>query len=259
MEISKLEEWFISAGSVLIAYSGGVDSTLIAYIANKVLNEKALAVTIETILMDENEIKHAIDSAKKLGIKHKVVKLNLPESILENPRNRCYICKKHIMGELKKMAKEEGYAWVVDGTNYDDLSENRPGILALREEGIRSPLIELKIGKSKIKELLKELGLDYRRPSNACLATRFPYGYKISLEDLKMVANAEKIIKNEGFEIVRVRHFGNMAKIEVGKEEISRIIQQEVRQRLIYKLKSIGYKVIALDLEGYSSGKMDII
>ncbi|MCS7098495.1 MAG: ATP-dependent sacrificial sulfur transferase LarE [Candidatus Methanomethyliaceae archaeon] len=255
--MKELKEWFINAGSVLVAYSGGLDSTLVAYIANKVLNENALAITIKTIFIDEDEIEYAINNARNLGIKHRVVELDLPESILENPRDRCYICKKHIMRKLKEIAKKEGYSWIVDGTNYDDLSENRPGIVALKEEGIRSPLIELKIGKARIKELSKELGLNYRRSSNACLATRFPYGYKISLEDLRMVANAERIIRDEGFEVVRVRHFGTMAKIEVGKEEISKIIQQ--RQSLVYKLKSIGYKVVALDLEGYSSGKMDLI
>lgn len=255
--MKELKEWFEKAKSTLIAYSGGLDSTLIAYIASRVLNDKAMAVTIKTMFMDEDEINHAIEKAKALGIKHKVVELELPESLLENPKNRCYICKKHMINKLKEIAKEEGYDLIADGTNYDDLKENRFGIIALKEEGVRMPLAELKMGKVEIREISKELGLDYRRPSNACLATRFPYGYRIKPEELKMVANAEKAIRKEGFEVVRVRHFGKMAKIEVEKWEISRFMDEELRKRIVNQLKSIGYEVIALDLEGYSSGKME--
>ncbi|MDH5806142.1 MAG: ATP-dependent sacrificial sulfur transferase LarE [Candidatus Methanomethylicaceae archaeon] len=257
--MKELENWFMNLKNVLIAYSGGLDSTLIAYIANKVLNNKAMAVTIKTLFIDEYELEYAIKKAKELGIKHKVVELNLPEILFENPRNRCYICKKYMIKKLKEIAKEEGYDLIIDGTNYDDLNENRLGIIALKEEGIRSPLAELRINKNKIKEISKELGLNYKKSSNTCLATRFPYGYKIKLEELKMVANAEKIIKEEGFENVRVRHFGNIAKIEVEKEYISRFMNEDLRERIINKLKFIGYKVITLDLEGYSSGKMEFI
>lgn len=257
--MKELEEWFKNVKSVIIAYSGGLDSTLIAYIASKILDDKAMAVTIKTLFIDEDEVEYAINKAKKLGIKHKVVELNLPEILFENPRDRCYICKKHMIKKLKEIAEEEGFDLIIDGTNYDDLNENRLGIIALKEEGIRSPLAELKINKVKIKEISKELGLDYKKSSNTCLATRFPYGYRIKREELKMVANAEKIIKGEGFESVRVRHFGNMAKIEVEKEEIPKFINKDLRERIVNQLKSIGYKAIALDLEGYSSGKMELI
>lgn len=257
--MKELENWFMNVRNALIAYSGGLDSTLIAYIASKVLNEKAMAVTIKTIFMDENEIEHAINKAKELGIRHKVVELDLPEILLENPRDRCYICKKYMIKKLREIAKEEGFDLIIDGTNYDDLNENRLGIIALKEEGIRSPLVELKMNKIKIREISKKIGLDYKKPSNACLATRFPYGYKINKEELKMVANAERIIKEEGFENVRVRHFGNMAKIEVEKEEISKFMDGDLRERIVNKLKSIGYRVITLDLEGYSIGKMELI
>ena len=252
-----LEEWFNNINSAIIAYSGGVDSTLIAYIAKKVLKNRALAITIKTQFVKNKEIIYAKNKANSLGINHRILEINLPEIIMENPYDRCYICKKYIINELKKFAKELGYNFIIDGTNYDDLKENRLGIKAIIEENVRSPLLELKIGKKEVIELLKEIGLDYEIPSNPCLITRFPYGYKITNEDINMVIKAEEILEKEGFKIIRVRHFRNIAKIEVGKEEISKFLHEDLRERILKEFKNIGYKIVTLDLEGYVSGKMD--
>jgi uncharacterized protein len=252
-----LEEWFNNIDSAIVAYSGGVDSTLVAYVAKKVLKNRMLAITIKTPFVKNKEIEYAKNKANSLGINHRILEINLPEIIMENPYDRCYICKKHIINELKKIAKEFGYNSIIDGTNYDDIKENRLGIRAIIEENVKSPLLELKFGKKEIIELSKEIGLDNEKPSSPCLITRFPYGYKIRKEDIDMVIKAEEILEKEGFKIIRVRHFKNIAKIEVGREEISKFLQEGLRERILKEFKGIGYKIVTLDLEGYISGKMD--
>ncbi len=256
-KLVRLEDWFRNARRVVVAYSGGVDSTLVAYMAHKVLKGDTLAVTFRTKLMGKGEVEEAAKLAKDIGLNHLVMDTSLPERVMENPRDRCYICKKYLMRKLREFAKDSGYDVVVDGTNYDDLSEHRPGTKALKEEGVRSPLVELGIGKKAGRELSRMLGLDYQKASSPCLATRFPYGHSIKFEELNMVASGEDLLKKEGFKVVRIRHLGETAKIEVEEGEIQRIIRDEVRRRINEGLKALGYKVVVLDLEGYRSGKMD--
>lgn len=256
-DLARLEDWLKRAGKLVIAYSGGVDSTLVAYTAHRVLGNHALAVTFKHPLNEKDEVEEAVSLAKRIGLNHFVMDLSLPESVMENPRDRCYICKKHLMGRLRAFARDSGYPIVVDGTNYDDLQEGRPGIRALKEEGIRSPLAELGIGKEKVREISRILGLDYQKPSRPCLATRFPYGHRIRPEELNMVAGAENLLRREGFRIIRVRHLGETAKIEVGSDEIPRLLENHIRNRVVQELKALGYRIVVLDLEGYRSGKMD--
>ncbi|MBC7112899.1 MAG: ATP-dependent sacrificial sulfur transferase LarE [Candidatus Methanomethyliales bacterium] len=258
LDLIRLEDWFRRVGRAVVAYSGGVDSTLVAFTAHRVLGDRSLAVTFRHRLVEREEVEGAIDLAKRIGLNHFVMDITLPESVMENPRDRCYICKKHIMGVLKSFARDSGYE-VVDGSNYDDFQEGRPGIRALKEEGIRSPLAELGIGKQRVREISRVVGLDYKKPSRPCLATRFPYGYRIRPEDLDMVASAENLLREEGFRVVRVRHLGGIAKIEVGSDEITKLLREEVRNRVAHGLKALGYKLVVLDLEGYRSGKMDEI
>lgn len=256
-DLVRLEEWFrkYGGGGAVVAYSGGIDSTLVAYVANKILGHRALAVTFRHQFTDNYEVEEAVDVAKRIGLNHLVIDLALPEILMGNPHERCYICKKHIMGRLRELAKELRYELLIDGTNYDDLSEERPGIRALREEGVRSPLVELGIGKGGVRVLSRTLGLDYRKPSRPCLATRFPYGYRITYEELNRVSSAERLLKNEGFRVIRVRHLGAMAKIEVGEDEIQRLLQENTRRKVIEGLRALGYEVVALDLEGYRNRK----
>ncbi|MGQ9759212.1 MAG: ATP-dependent sacrificial sulfur transferase LarE [Candidatus Methanomethylicaceae archaeon] len=256
-ELNRLQNWFKGANRVLVAYSGGVDSTLVAYIAHRVLGEGALAVTFRMPLTDSGDVEDATSLAKRIGLNHMVMDVDLPDLLMGNPRDRCYICKKHLMERLKAFAKDTGYNLVVDGTNHDDYNEGRPGTKALQEEGIRSPLAELKIRKTVVRELSRMLGLNYQKPSNPCIATRFPYGYQMTAKELRMVSSAENGLRKMGFRVVRVRHFGKTAKIEVGREELRNILQDGVRERVVEELKSLGYKVVTIDLEGYRSGKMD--
>lgn len=256
-DLARLEDWFKKVGSVVVAFSGGVDSTLVAYMASKVLGDRALAVTFRHRLVEESEVDEASDLAKEIGLNHLVMDLPLPESIMENPPDRCYLCKKSLMSRLRVFARDSGYDTVVDGTNYDDFNEGRPGIRALKEEGVRSPLAELEIRKERVREISRTLGLNYEKPSRPCLATRFPYGYRIRAEDLEMVASAENLLRMEGFKVIRVRHLGNTAKIEVGAEEIKKLLQDEIRDKITRGLRALGYRLVLLDLEGYKSGKMD--
>ncbi len=259
LDLIRLEDWFRDAGRVVVAYSGGVDSTLVAFTAHRVLGERSLAVTFRHKLVEREEVEGAADLARRIGLNHLVIDITLPESVMENPRDRCYICKKQLMAALKSFARDSGYEMVVDGSNYDDFQEGRPGIRALEEEGIRSPLAELGIGKQRVREISRVVGLDYKKPSRPCLATRFPYGYRIRPEDLDMVASAENLLRGEGFRVFRVRHLGSIAKIEVGSDEIAELLQEGTRNSVVHGLKALGYRLVVLDLEGYRSGKMDEI
>ena len=255
--LTKLMAWFKDKGGVIVAFSGGLDSTLVAAVAKRALGKKAIAVTVKTEFISKREIEEATRAAEALGIDHKVVDLRLPDSVRDNPPDRCYICKKHLMSRLKRLAGEAGSGTVVDGTNYDDLSLERPGIKALQEEGIRSPLAELRIGKAQIRELSKALGLDYTKPANPCLATRFPRGHRITGDEVEAVATAEGFIRRMGFRVVRVRVYDGTAKIEVAREEIPAILRGNTLEKIKVELKRLGFEDVTLDTEGYRTGSMD--
>lgn len=251
--LGRLVSWFRDRGGrgAVVAFSGGVDSTLVAAAARRALGDSAEAVTVRTDFMTGGEVAEAVSTAKELGIRHRVLRLRLPVTVRSNPPDRCYRCKRLIMRELKKHAKGQGKMLVVDGTNSDDLGSARPGLRAIREEGIASPLAELGLGKCEVREMSKALGLRHDKPSSPCLATRFPTGHRVTLREAERVAEAEDYVRGLGFAQVRVRVRGNLAKVEVGKDELVRMMDGG-RHRLVAKeLRGLGFEEVTLDLEGY--------
>jgi uncharacterized protein len=250
----QLVQWFKgrAGGGVIVAFSGGVDSTLVAAAAHQAVKDSALAITVETEFMTKGEIMDAISVAQALGIGHRVLRLRLPVDMKANPPDRCYRCKSLIMKKLKGYAQKHNLSLVVDGTNFDDLGSKRPGLKAIKELGIASPLAELEYGKEEVREMSKLLGLDYNKPSSPCLATRFPTGHFIVIKELERVAKAEEFIRGMGFSQVRVRVRDGMAKIEVAKSELEKMMDDCKYDHVASELRRLGFEEVALDLDGYT-------
>jgi uncharacterized protein len=244
--------------SVLVAYSGGVDSSLLLKVARDILADKVLAVTAQSLTYPKDEIMEAKKLAKRLKVKHLIIKTNELKNLnfANNPFNRCYFCKKELFGKLIKIAKARRINFVVDGSNLDDDRDYRPGSKALKEFKVRSPLKEAGFSKKDIRNLSKELKLPtWNKPAFACLASRIPYRDKIDKKSLGKIQQAENLLKKLDFSQLRVRHHKNLARIEVPKTEIPKIIKY--RDKLARRLKNIGYKYICLDLEGYRTGSLN--
>lgn len=246
---------------ILVAMSGGVDSSLVALLAKKALGKNAMAVTVNSIALPREEIEYAKRISKKIGIKHIIVNMNeLPSRIFsQNPPDRCYYCKKSIIKKLKQIAKNHNMKIIADGTNLDDLKTHRPGALALIEEKILSPLAEAGLTKSDIREIARIFNLpNVEKPSMACLLSRFPYGQKITKKKILQVAEAEKFIRKLlNAKEVRVRCHEDIARIELGRAE-RKLVFDEKKMDIIYKkLKNLGFNYIAIDLLGYRSGSLD--
>ncbi|MHA1835593.1 MAG: ATP-dependent sacrificial sulfur transferase LarE [Candidatus Odinarchaeia archaeon] len=261
-KISKLEN-MLRDKSVIIAFSGGVDSTVLTYIARKVAS-RVLAVTEENEFYDPDEITEAIKIAKELNVPHKVIKVPIDNDaeLLKNPLNRCYLCKSGLFNSLKKIAEKEKFDLIVDGSNFDDKSDYRPGLKALKELNIRSPLAEVGLTKQEIREYARLKNISVAdKPSNPCLASRIPFGEEITKEKLKMVMLGERFLKNKlGFKVVRVRfHKNRLARIELGKNNMKQFLENKNAyiKRIITRFKEIGFKYVTLDLEGYRSGSLN--
>lgn len=246
--------------SVLVAFSGGVDSAYLALAAQRALGARALAVTADSPSYPDTHRQLALSIAREFGFAHEMIRtaeLERPE-YRANPANRCYYCKDELYTHLDAIAKARGFAVVVDGNNADDRGDYRPGRQAAREHGVRSPLDEADLTKDEIRQLAREAGLaSWNEPASACLSSRIPYGHEVSDEVLRQIERAEEVLRDLGFRIFRVRHHDAVARLEIARSEMPRALDPDVNARIVTELKALGYQYVSLDLQGYRLGSLN--
>lgn len=257
-QYDNLLQYIKELKSVAVAFSGGVDSTFLAYVAHEALGDSAIAITIESPYIPKWEIQEAKDLAKKIGIRHIVLPATIDESIKNNPADRCYLCKTVVFSKILETAKNQGIGIVMDGSNLDDTKDYRPGMRALAELKVMSPLMDCKWTKEMIRSSSKDVGLDtHDKPAYACLLTRIPYDTEITRQSLERIEKSEVYLMGIGFRAVRVRDHGDLARIEVARDKRKELFNEELLDEISDELKSYGYKYVAIEASGYSMGSFN--
>ncbi|BAY87095.1 hypothetical protein NIES267_66060 [Calothrix parasitica NIES-267] len=259
-KLEQLQTLFKEMEQAIIAYSGGVDSTLVAKIAYDVLGDKALAVTAKSPSLLPEELEDAKIQAATIGIRHQVVETHEMDNpnYTSNPINRCYFCKSELHDTLKPLANKLGYPYVIDGVNADDLRDYRPGIQAAKERGARSPLAEIGVSKIEVRQISQHLGLSWwDKPAQPCLSSRFPYGEEITVTKLQRVGRAEIYLRKLGWDNLRVRSDNDTARIELPPERIQNFVANIDLKSVVSAFQEFGFIYVTLDLEGYRSGKLN--
>jgi uncharacterized protein len=259
-KLKRLQAVFASMESVMVAFSGGVDSTFVLKVAHDTLGDRVLALTTTSPTMPEEDRRSAIEMARLIGARHMMVESNELEvpGYASNPINRCYLCKSNLFTVCEAKAAQLGISEIVDGLNLDDLHDYRPGMKAAAERRVRHPLVEVELTKAEIRELSRELGLPtWDRPASPCLSSRFPYGTEITPEGLRKVEQGEQVLRTLGFRVVRVRYHGDVARLELESAEIERVVQPALRETIDREFKKIGFRFVAVDLRGFRSGSLN--
>ena len=249
-------------GSVIVAYSGGVDSAFLAAVAHEVLGEKALSVTANSPSLAPSELEDAIALATDQQIHYEIIetKETEREDYQANNPDRCFFCKDELYSHLIKFADQRGYAVITNVTNVDDLGDYRPGLEAAKQYGVRSPLVEADLTKQDIRDLSKEMGLPtWDKPAQACLSSRIPYGTMVTVEALTRIAKAEHFLRSKGFKQLRVRHHDTVARIEIEPKDFSALLDESIRTDITEYFKSIGYSYVTMDMNGFRSGSLNEI
>lgn len=260
VKLEALRAWFGAVPRVVVAYSGGTDSSLVAAVAARTLGERAVAVTAVSASLPHGELEAARRVAREIGVAHRIVRTRetQDEAYLENGTDRCYHCKTELYDVLGRVAEEAGGATVVSGANVDDLGDYRPGLRAAEEHGVRHPLVEVGFSKADVRQAARAIGVrNWDKPASACLSSRIAFGMRISVAELSKVGRAERALKELGFGQCRVRVHGDVARVEVELAELPRLAAPGVRDRVVEALRGLGYRYVTLDLEGFRSGSMN--
>jgi pyridinium-3,5-biscarboxylic acid mononucleotide sulfurtransferase len=259
-KLDRLRAIFVPMRSVMVAFSGGVDSTFVLRVAHDTIGERVIALTTTSPTMPDEDRDTAVKMAAEIGARHLVIDSNELEipGYAANPITRCYLCKTNLFEICEARATAQGIDEIVDGLNLDDLHDYRPGMKAAAERRVRHPLVEAELSKAEIRELSRSLGLrTWDRPASPCLSSRFPYGTEITPEGLRKVAEGEKLLHALGFRVARVRYHGEVARIELERDQIARVFEPEIRDTVERELKRIGFRFVTIDLKGFRSGSLN--